>query len=216
MNNKNKVISIIVLSIILGITVCLICFFCIPRIDYNYDKELDCYYVNKAYGNSKAYEIADEIDGKKVLYIDEKAFMDKTKLENINIGKNVSKIGRLAFANCENLKDIDLSKILVIDRNAFYNCKSIESVKLNAQDILGGAFYDCVSLESVTLNNTVTIGSYAFTGTLISEIVLPISMNTIGFNAFYNCNYLSKIECYSSKLRKDDYLLSLGNIVTFK
>ena len=142
--------------------------------------------------------------------------MDKTKLETLKMGKNITKIERLAFSNCINLKNIDLSMVLSIERNAFMNCRSLESVELNAIDILGGAFHDCTALESVTLNNTVTIGTYAFTGTLISEIVLPASVDSIGIDAFYNCNYLSKITCYSSKLRTDDYLLSLGSIVIFK
>lgn len=216
MSKKDKIIWMVLGGIVLAITIGLICFFSIPRIDYNYDKKEDCYYVNKAYGNSKSYDILDEIDGKKVVYIDEKAFMDKTKLETIKMGKNITIIERLAFSNCVNLSDIDLSNIAVIERNAFMDCKSLESVFLNAKDIYGGAFYDCSSLSKVTLNNTVTIGSFAFTGTVISEIVLPNTLYTLGVDAFYNCNYLSRIECHSNVLRSNEYLLSLGSIVIFK
>ena len=216
MKKKDKIIGLVTIGIVLGIAIGLICFFSIPRIDYNYDKKEECYYVNKAYGNAKKYEILDEIDGVIVKYIDEKAFMDKTKVESVKMGKNIFKIERLAFANCTNLKDIDLSRVMCIERNAFMECKSLESVELNAIDIYGGAFIDCSSLSSVTLNNTVTIGSYAFTGTLISEIILPSTMYTLGVEAFYNCNYLSKIICYSKKLQSDEYLLSFGSVVEFK
>ena len=216
MKKKDKIIALIVGSVILVLSIVLICFFSIPRIEYNYNKQLDCYYVNKAYGNAKEYEILDEINGKKVLYIDEKAFMDKTNLETIKMGSNISKIERLAFTNCEKLKSIDLSKVMILERNAFMNCKSLVSVELNATDILGGVFYDCTALVSVKLNNTLTIGTYAFTGTLIEEIIIPETVYSIGIDAFYNCVYLNKIVCKSNSLSTNEYLLSLGKIVIFE
>ena len=216
MKNKNKIMGIVIGSVVLAITIGLICFFFIPRIDYDYDKEADCYYVDKVYGNARHYEILDEIDGKKVAYIDEKAFMDKTNLKTVKMGKNITKIERLAFSNCENLLSIDLTNVITIERNAFMDCKSLESVDLYVVDLLGGAFYDCLALKEVTLHNTVTIGSYAFAGTQISEIILPETLSMIGEDAFYNCQYLKKVECYSKRLGQDDYLLSLKDIVIFK
>ena len=216
MTKKEKIISFITVGLVICFGFFLICYFSIPRINYNYDKDENCYYVNTVFGNAKSYEILDEIDGIKVTYINEKAFMDKTKLESVKMGKNISKIERLAFANCANLKDIDLSMVSSIGRNVFMECESLESVNLSAIDILGGAFIDCVSLSKVTLNNTVTIGSYAFTGTVITEIVLPSTLTTVGVDAFSSCNYLTKIECYSNLLLEDEYLLSLGSIVIFK
>ena len=111
---NKKIIYLISGGFGLVLAILLIVFFSIPRIDYNYDKTLDCYYVNQTYGNAKAYTILDEIDGKKVLYIDEKAFQDNTRLESIEMGKNIIKIERLAFNNCKNLKSIDLSNTLTI------------------------------------------------------------------------------------------------------
>ena len=213
---NKKLICVIISSISLMLIIFLICFYNIPRIDYDYDKKMDIYYVDKAYGNAKKYTILDEKNGKKVLYIDEKAFMDKTRLEFITLGENITKIERLAFSNCKNLKDIDLSNVITVERNAFMDCKSLESINLaSCIDVLGGAFIDCESLENVSFGNINSIGTYAFTGTSISEIELPKSLELLGINAFYGCNELKKIKCYSKDLKDDEYLLSLGSIVEF-
>ena len=213
---NKKLIYNIYICICSLILVLLMLFFFIPRVDYNYDKELDCYYVNHVYGNAKEYTIADEIDGKKVLYIDEKAFHDKTRLETIILGKNIVTIERLAFNNCQKLKFIDLSNVKIIERNAFMNCTSLESLDLSScLDLMGGAFFDCRILKEVKLSVIKSIGTYAFTGTAISEIVLPESLELIGVNAFENCNTITKIKCYSKTLINDEYLLSLGSLVEF-
>lgn len=213
---NKKLIFVIISSLLLTLILFLICFYNIPRIDYDYDKTMDVYYVDKVYGNAKKYTILDEKNGKKVLYIDEKAFMDKTRLESIILGENIKNIERLAFSNCKNLKDIDLSNVITIERNAFMDCKSLESINLSSCiDISGGAFIDCESLENVSFGNIKSIGTYTFTGTAITKIELPNSLELLGVNAFYNCNKLKKIICYSKILTNDEYLLSLGSIVEF-
>ena len=212
---KKKTLYVLIGSIIVLLVIGIVCFIAIPRIDYNYDKNKDCYYVNKVYGNAKEYEILDEIKGKKVSYIGSRAFADKTRLETIIMGSNITKIERLAFSNCYELKNVDLSKVLIIERNAFMDCISLESVELGAIDILGGAFYDCKNLKSVTMNEVESIGSYAFSGTSIEEIILPETVNLIGKDAFYNCGKLNQIICYSVQMRINEYLLSLGELVIF-
>ena len=49
MEKKDKKISLICGVIAIAFMTFLICYFYIPRIDYNYDKKQECYYVNKAY-----------------------------------------------------------------------------------------------------------------------------------------------------------------------
>ena len=213
---NKKIIYILSGCVGLALAIFLLVFFSIPRIDYNYDKELDCYYVNQTYGNAKSYTILDEIDGKKVLYIDEKAFQDNTKLETIIMGKNIIRIERLAFNNCQKLKEIDLSNVITIERNAFMDCISLQSVDLSlCIDLMGGAFFDCRILKEVKFSVIKSIGTYTFTGTAISEIILPESLELIGVDAFDNCNTITKIKCYSKALINDEYLLSLGTLVEF-
>ena len=59
---NKKLICVIISSISLMLIIFLICFYNIPRIDYDYDKKMDIYYVDKAYGNAKKYTILDDED----------------------------------------------------------------------------------------------------------------------------------------------------------
>lgn len=80
---------------------------------------------------------------------------DCPNLEKVTISKNVKEIGRMAFANCENLKTIefeDNSSLSLIEENAFYYCTSLKEVKLpkSIQKIKHAIFYGCSSLEKVS------------------------------------------------------------------
>ncbi len=210
---KKKHIIIIVLSIlILAITIFLICFFNIPRIKYNYDKNSDYYYVSKVYGNSSYYEIVDDINGKPVKKINSRVFMNKSNLKKIKLGKNVEEIERLAFLDCHNLLEINLDNVKIIGRNAFENCNSLNNITLNLNQILGGTFMGCTSLENITLNNIISIGSYAFAYTNINEISIPQSCILVASNSFYKCNNLKKIYIFNINLLNDSYLKSLNNV----
>ena len=187
---------IIILSSVIGaiciIGIILICFFTIPRITYGYDSEARTYYVDKVYGNAKSYTIKDSIKDKPVTKIRSRAFMNKSNLREIIIGKNLEEIERLAFLNCKKLDKIDLSNVKVIGRNAFENCTSLKKVELTLENILGGTFIGCTSLEAVTLTNTLSIGTYAFAFTNIKEITIP-SGCAVATDAFYACDHLKNV-----------------------
>ncbi|MDE7161338.1 MAG: leucine-rich repeat domain-containing protein [Anaeroplasmataceae bacterium] len=197
-------------AILIAMLIFLLCFFNIPRITYTYDHETDTYYVDTVYGNAKSYTILDEIKGKPVTKIRSRAFMNKSSIETIYLGKNIKEIERLAFLDCKKLKQIDLSGVEVIGRNAFENCSSLEEVHLTLQDILGGTFMGCTNLKIVELNSTLSIGSYAFARTGIETITIPRNCFSVGNDAFYNCLALKKILVLSYDLRYNSYLNSLG------
>lgn len=82
------------------------------------------------------------------------AFAEADKLEEINIGNSVKKIGSFVFANCTALKKITLSETLkTIESNAFKNCTSLAEIVIpeSVQLILGGAFDGCTALRKLTL-----------------------------------------------------------------
>lgn len=213
MKKKQIIILSSIAVALLIIIITLACYFNIPRIAYSYDGETDSYYVSNVFGNAKSYEIAEKVNDKYVTKIGSKVFMNKDKLEKVTLSPYLTEIERMAFSDCHNLKEIDLSHVDVIGRNSFEGCSSLESVKLNASTILGGAFLRCTSLKSVTLKNTDSIGSYAFAFTAIKEITLPASMTLVGTDAFYGCEELAKIICKSNQLKSYSYLNSLGIVV---
>lgn len=212
MKKKHIIIISITISLIIVISIFLICFFTIPRITYGYDSETDTYYVDKVYGDASHYVIKDSIGDKPVTKIRERAFMDHKNLKEIDLGKNIKVIGRLAFLNCKKLEKIDLSFIEDIGRNAFENCISLKEVELSLKDILGGTFMGCTQLENVWLTNTISIGSYAFSLTGIKEITIPRSCSLVGDEAFYGCFNLAKITVKSYALRNNSYLKTLNGV----
>jgi len=60
------------------------------------------------------------------------AFREHERLEIVKLHKEVTSIGRHAFFNCVNLREINLhdSSLEVIDAHAFDKCKSLKIVKL--------------------------------------------------------------------------------------
>ncbi|MDE6655760.1 MAG: leucine-rich repeat domain-containing protein [Anaeroplasmataceae bacterium] len=212
MKKKHILLLSIIGTVILALSIFLICFFSIPRISYGYDSETDSYVVDKVYGNASFYKIQDTIHDKPVTRIKSRVFVGKTGLKKVELGKNIVEIERLAFLDCNNLKEIDLSYVKIIGRNAFENCSSLEEVYLGAEDILGGAFIGCTSLSKVVLEDVYSIGSYAFGNTSIEEITIPRNCSLVGEDAFYGCSKLKEILVLSYFLRENTYLKSLNGV----
>ena len=89
-------------------------------------------------------------------------------------GKNVTKIGMLAFSANQTLRSVTLPD--------------------SVTEIEGGAFFQCTELEMVVLSsNLVKIGNGAFEATAISRITFPQSLRSIGMRAFADCTSLKNV-----------------------
>lgn len=95
---------------------------------------------------------------------------------SVKIPEHVKEIGTLAFSECENLTDVQLSM-------------SLEKIDF-------GAFMDCKSLKNIEIPTHLPyIGNYAFMNcTALESIKLPASLETLGEMAFYNCSALKSVE----------------------
>ena len=120
------------------------------------------------------------------------AFRDNMSLEKVILPPSVIRIGTAAFANCRNLRNIDLSNVGAIDKEAFDNCKSLDpKTKFRADVRFEGDPFRKTPLESkgitedgIVINNTLLGGRPVFTGNVwqISENVRRISGNWQGFD----------------------------------
>ena len=137
-------------------------------------------------------------------------------LENLTL-KNCPKVSEAAFANIKSLKTVSIADCTVIEPYAFQfdtalesvtiqNCDKIESsaflgcsalsdLRLEGVERIGDdAFADCRALTAVSLNGAKEIGSGAFRNTgLTGEIVIPVSCEVIGGNAFSGCDNITGI-----------------------
>lgn len=103
-----------------------------------------------------------EADLSEVYFIDDSAFENCTKLENVEFGLMLYVIGAKAFANTA-LKDVIIyGDMCEVYENAFANCKNLKSVEFSAcvGAIYENIFIGCTSLERVFISKTVDYVDY--------------------------------------------------------
>ncbi len=167
-------------------------------------------------GDSKNIIIPSRLRGKKVTQIDSGSF-EESNITSIEIGDNVTYIGKSAFRECKNLKTVKLGKsILNIDEGAFNECSALEDITLpKSLEKLGGSiFAGCTSLKKVTVEDG---GNFAIKdGVLFSSdmktlyfalpyenlgnYVCPDSVEEIKPLAFYECASLTGFT-FSNKVK---------------
>ena len=159
-----------------------------------------------------------------------------SKIKKVEIGKEITNIGGMAFYECKSLSSVQLPDSLqVIGVYAFSDCRSLSSVKLpdSLQMIGGYAFSGCKSLSSIKLPESLqTIGKEAFSDcislsivelpdnlktieratfmfcTSLSSVKLPDNLQVIGGYAFYCCSSLSSIKLPESLQMIGEYAFS--------
>lgn len=104
--------------------------------------------------------------------IDEKAFLECSKLKTVNLPTGLVTIGERAFEDCRSLHHIDLpNKLTEIKSDAFYRCR----------------------LDSIIIPNSVEyIGACAFAGCNLSSIIIPKNVKKIVSRAF-SCDSLLSV-----------------------
>ena len=93
-------------------------------------------------------------------------YYNRTRIQKVEIGNNVTSIGN----------------------NAFYYCYELKSITIpsGVTSIGDYAFYSCYALESVIISSSVTsIGNYAFQYCCaLKSIIISSGVTSIGYNAF--------------------------------
>ena len=106
-------------------------------------------------------------------------------LTEVVLPQNMTRIGKYAFAGCENLETINLAHVTEIDELAFYECVYLEEIDLAKVVTVGfAAFTGCRFLESIGNTPELTeVADHAFSGTDLKTVTAP-KLEKIGVCAF--------------------------------
>jgi len=123
------------------------------------------------------------------------AFQDCKLLSSVTLGENVTAIGPGAFSGCTALRTpvIASSNKLEAIAEAAFASSAIESVALE----------NCTNLK--------TIGMWAFANTMLKDVVLPESLESIGDGAFYYNTSMEQIDIPANITNLSKYLLAGNN-----
>ena len=147
--------------------------------------------LKKYKGNQKKAVIPDMVKT-----IGKKAFMNRSKLEEVIISNSVKTIDDEAFRECTMLKSVSLPDSLVsIGVNAFRSCSSLTSLVLpsSLKNIDGFAFGGC-PIESIVIPDGVPELTGTFMNcTSLSNVVLPEALKGILHSTFRGCKSLKNI-----------------------
>ena len=152
-----------------------------------------------------------------VTTIGEYAFYNCARLVYLSIPDSVTTIGKSAFENCfsEGTGTVGIGipdSVTTIGDRAFYNCTKIVSVEIgNGVTSMGyDVFYNCPIgyatasttvigyipqdvLKEVVLTSGTSIEGYLFYGRMLTTIVIPKSVTSIGVQAFDYCTNLTTV-----------------------
>lgn len=147
--------------------------------------------VLSRFQNESTYSLNDETND------EENSFSNITR---INIPSSITEISADAFSGMENLTTVTFgenSQLTSIGANAFADCVNLKNINLpsGVMEIGDSAFENCKELESLTIPSGVTkIGAQAFCGAeKLAFTSLPASVTEIGELAFFGCKGSSSI-----------------------
>ena len=146
-----------------------------------------------------------------VTSIGDGAFYGCTSLTSVTIGDSVTSIGDYAFYGCTSLASVTIpDSVTSIGDSAFNGCTSLASVTIpdSVTSIGDSAFRDCTSLASVNItdiakwceikfgyeaNPLYYAGNLYLNGELITELIIPNGVTSIGHYAFEGCESLTSV-----------------------
>jgi hypothetical protein len=148
------------------------------------DSECSVRITNKSEATTAKIPDVGEINGKEyvVTQIAANGFLSSTKLVIVKLPKTVKKIGNMAFANCSQLKYIDL---------------------FNAEELGNSVFYRCSSLDTIYIPKSVKkVGSYLFRNNNTQVEVRASEQDCTQWESTWNDNNNNQDVHYDSKLRQ--------------
>ena len=136
-----------------------------------------------------------------VTSIGNSAFFDCRSLTSITIPEDVTSIGERAFGDCSNLTSITiLSSVTSIEKHAFEGCSSLTAVHIC--DI---SAWCNIKFSNSTSNPLSYAHNLYLNGELVTNLLIPEDVTSIGEYAFFGCTSLTTITISEGVTRIEDY-----------
>ena len=177
-------------------------------------------------------------DDNKIKYFRKNCFYNCKKLKSFKFYEFTESIYEYAFSKCESLTEIDISNDdIEIEYSAFAECINLTKLSIpkippfrvlgyyfgnntneNCESVYQGDKYYRIpkTLKTIILkNDKYVVDDCFFNCSMIENITIPKSVNSIGENAFKNCTNLKNIYYCGTiddwvKIRKNSYIFNLG------
>lgn len=155
------------------------------------------------------------------------AFYECADLVYASLGNGIESIGEYAFAYCRSLYSVDISNAATVEKGALFSCSAINNIQINSDSVgfIGHIFgadkpeYNADFVSESLRRVDVAEGSREIPARMfssckyITEVTVPMSLETIGIRAFYACRSLTSIKMTSVKTVSDDAFFGCDNLV---
>ena len=153
---------------------------------------------NYTFAESKDLSAAPVLLPQSLTSIGEHAFYNCNRLTAVTFHPLSSlSLGGYIFDECDSLRAVHFpNDLAMIPRATCSSCKQLHIVTLpaNLQTVEPYAFYNTLSLDSLVLPSTVkTVGEEAYHYSMLLSLTLPEGLETIGRNAFRECDRLKEV-----------------------
>ena len=137
--------------------------------------------------------------------IAKRGFANCRKLKTLNLPETVTSIGEEAFTGSAITELPNLSNVETIGRGLFTNCTKLESINYTLDTVYQDMFKGCSSLSEITwgdgnenIDNVIDIEQGAFSGTALTEFMVPKNVLAINDFVFENCTSLTKVSLFEN------------------